>query len=137
LVGDEWSFGARYQVAYSNLQTIFSEVPTSVSPLADSRQKATLHEAQLLALYHHSSGFFARAEIYWAGQSNVGYSPDIPGDSVLQPNVYVGYQFRRNYGDITVGLLDITGQDYKLNPLNYYNELPRDRTVVARVRLNF
>lgn len=137
LVGDEWSFGARYQVAYSNLQTIFSEIPTSVSPLADSRQKATLHEAQLLALYHHSSGFFARAEIYWAGQSNVGYSPDIPGDSVLQPNVYVGYQFRRNYGDITVGLLDITGQDYKLNPLNYYNELPRDRTVVARVRLNF
>jgi hypothetical protein len=31
----------------------------------------------------------------------------------------------------------MTDQDYKLNPLNYYNELPRERTLVARVRLNF
>ena len=47
------------------------------------------------------------------------------------------YRFRRNYGDVTLGLLDINDQDYKLNPLNYYNELPRQRTLAVQVRLNF
>ena len=117
---------------------LFPEIPRSISPqLADSRQKATLHQGQIFALYNHSSGFFARIEGYWARQSNVGYSPDIPGDDIFQANAYIGYRFRRNYGDITVGFLNMTDQDYKLNPLNYYNELPRERTLVARVRLNF
>lgn len=137
LVGDEWSFGARYQLSYSNLETIFSDIPTAVVPGADHREKATLHQGQLWALYNHRSGFFARLEGYWARQSNVGYSPDIPGDDIFQANAYVGYRFRRNFGDITLGFLNMTDQDYKLNPLNYYNELPRERTLVARVRLNF
>jgi hypothetical protein len=137
LVGDEWSFGARYQLSYSNLQTIFPEIPTAVAAGADHREKATLHQGQLFALYNHRSGFFGRIEGYWARQSNVGYAPDIPGDDIFQLNAYVGYRFRRNYGDVTLGFLNMTDQDYKLNPLNYYNELPRERTLVARVRLNF
>jgi len=137
LVGDEWSFGARYQVSYSNLQTIFPDIPTAVVAGADHREKATLHQGQLFALYNHRSGFFARLEGYWARQSNVGYAPDIPGDDIFQVNAYVGYRFRRNFGDVTLGFLNMTDQDYKLNPLNYYNELPRERTLVARVRLNF
>ncbi len=137
LVGDEWSFGARYQLSYSNLETIFSDIPTAVVAGADHREKATLHQGQIFALYNHSSGFFARIEGYWARQSNVGYAPDIPGDDIFQANAYIGYRFRRNFGDITLGFLNMTDQDYKLNPLNYYNELPRERTLVARVRLNF
>src|SRR6266404_5825162 len=67
LVGDEWSFGARYQVAFSDLQTIFKDVPKSVAPtLADSRQKATLHQGQIFALYNHPCGFFGSIEGYWA-----------------------------------------------------------------------
>ena len=138
LVGDEWSFGARYQVAFSDLQTIFKDVPKSVAPgLADSRQKATLHQGQIFALYNHRCGFFGSIEGYWARQSNVGYFPDEPGDDVFQLNAYVGYRLRRNFGDITLGFLNLTDQDYKLNPLNYYNELPRSRTLLVRLRLNF
>ena len=137
LVGDEWSFGANYQVSYSNLQTLFPEIPTTTIAGADHRNKATLHQSQLFALYNHPSGFFGRIEGYWAQQSNVGYAPDIPGDEVFQVNAYAGYRFRRNLGDVTVGLLNMTDEDYQLNPLNYYNELPRRRTLVARVRLNF
>jgi tetratricopeptide (TPR) repeat protein len=137
LVGNEWSFGARYQFIHSRLRTIFNQVPTAVIPGADHVEEATLHQAQLFALYNHPSGFFARAEAYWARQSNVGYAPDIPGDDVIQLNLYAGYRFRRNFGDITLGFLNINDQDYKLNPLNYYNELPRERTFVARVRFNF
>jgi len=36
-----------------------------------------------------------------------------------------------------VGLLNITGQDYRLNPLNEYAELPRSVTVSVQTRLNF
>ncbi len=91
--------------------------------------------------------WFGRLEGYWAQQSNLQPTgrpgvagdgvADIPGDEIFQLNAYVGYRFRRNYGDVTIGFLDINDQDYKLNPLNYYNELPRERTFVARVRLNF
>lgn len=137
LLGDRWSLGAKYQISFSDLETIFPEIPITISPLGDSRQKATLHQAQVFAIYNHPSGWFGRVEGYWARQSNVGYAPDIPGDEIFQLNAYAGYRFRRNYGDITVGFLDINDQDYKLNPLNYYNELPRERTFVARVRLNF
>jgi hypothetical protein len=138
LLGNEWSLGANYQVSFSDLQTVFPEIPRSVSSQqADSRQMATLHQAQLFAVYNHPSGFFGRMEGYWAWQRNAGYAPDIPGDEIFQLNVYLGYRFRRNFGDVSVGFLDINDQDYKLNPLNYYNELPRERTFVARVRLNF
>jgi tetratricopeptide (TPR) repeat protein len=138
LVGDQWSFGARYQFTHSDLDTIFDGIPVSVLPdVADHTVKATLHQGQIFALYNHPCGFFARIEGYWARQSNVGYSPDIPGDDIFQLNAYAGYRFRRNFGDVTVGFLDITDQDYKLNPLNYYNELPRERTLVVRARFNF
>ena len=138
LVGDEWSFGGRYQLTFSDLETIYPEVPrATLGSLADSRQKATLHQAQVFALYNHRCGFFARLDGYWARQSNVGYTPDEPGDEIFQLNASVGYRFRRNFGDISIGLLNLTDQDYKLNPLNSYSELPRERTLLLRVRLNF
>jgi tetratricopeptide (TPR) repeat protein len=138
LVGDRWSLGANYQYSFADLQTVFSAIPQSISPqLADSRLKATLHQAQAFVIYNHPSGWFGRLEGYWARQSNVGYSPDEPGDEIFQLNAYAGFRFRRNYGDVTLGLLDINDQDYKLNPLNYYSELPRQRTLAVRVRLNF
>lgn len=138
MVGDEWSFGARYQLTHSDLRTIFSEFPAGVLPeSADHTEKATLHQAQIFALYNHRCGFFARIDGNWMRQSNVGYLPDIPGDDIFQANAYVGFRFRRNLGDITLGFLNMTDQDYKLNPLNYYNELPRERTLVVRARVNF
>lgn len=138
MLGNEWSFGARYQLTYSDLETRFRDVPATLLPeLAHSEQEATLHQANLFVLYHHPCGFFARLDGNYYQQSNAGYIPDIPGDELFQLNAQVGYRFRRNYGDITLGFLNITDQDYKLNPLNPYNELPRERTFAVRLRLNF
>jgi hypothetical protein len=36
-----------------------------------------------------------------------------------------------------VGLLNLTDQDYRLNPLNVYNDLPRRRTVMLRLQFGF
>ncbi len=138
LLGDNWSLGGAYQVTVSDLRTTFPEVPRATLPaLAESQQTATLQQAQVFALYSHPTGFFARVEGLWFDQSNTGYSPDIPGADFVQINLIAGFRFRRNYGEVSLGLLNVTDQDYKLNPLNPYNELPRDRTLAARVRLNF
>ncbi len=138
LLGEEWSLGARYHLTYSDLTTTFRELPRPLlEALAENQDEATLHQAQIFVLYNHPSGFFARVEGYWAQQSNVGYTPDIPGDELIHLNAYAGYRFRRNYGEVTVGFLNLTDRDYRLNPLNLYNELPRERTFVARLRVNF
>ncbi len=138
LLGEEWSFGFRYQFTQADLHTSFRELSgPALAALAQNRDQATLHQAQLFALYNHPSGFFARLEGHWVQQSNVGYVPDTPGDELVHLNAFVGYRLRRNLGEITLGLLNLTDEDYRLNPLTLHNELPREQTFVARVRVNF
>jgi len=137
LVGNEWSLGARYQLTSSNLEARLLEVASVALPLGQSELEATLHQANLFALYHHACGFFARIDGNYYQQSNRGYATDIPGDEFFQLDVSAGYRFPRNFGDVTVGFLNVTDQDYKLNPLNSYNELPRERTLALRLRVNF
>jgi hypothetical protein len=59
------------------------------------------------------------------------------GDDFWQLNAQVGYRFYRNQCELSCGVLNIADQDYRLNPLNPYVELPRDRTFVVRCKLNF
>jgi hypothetical protein len=91
----------------------------------------------LTAIYNNPCGFFAEGEALWFGQSNHGYTPAEPGDDFWQFNLYAGYRFLQRRAEFTVGLLNLAGQDYNLNPLNIYNELPRSRTVTARLQLDF
>jgi len=64
-------------------------------------------------------------------------SPQIPGEEFWQLNVFAGYRFWQRKAQITLGILNVTDQDYKLNPIVLYNELPRERTFMARLDLNF
>ena len=50
---------------------------------------------------------------------------------------YIGYRFPRERGDITIGVLNLADEDYRLNSLNPYVDLPRERLFYARLRLNF
>ncbi len=96
-----------------------------------------LHQVALDTIYNHPSGFFAQFQALWYGQSNQGYSPAIPGDEFWQLNAFGGYRFPRRKVEVRVGLLNLTDQDYRLNPLTLYNELPRRRTFTARLQFNF
>jgi outer membrane receptor protein involved in Fe transport len=51
--------------------------------------------------------------------------------------VEAGYRFARRRVEVRLALLNITDQDYRLNPLNLTTELPRDRTLAASVRFSF
>jgi outer membrane receptor for monomeric catechols len=91
----------------------------------------------LIAVYNHPCGFYAQSEAHWYSQNNSGYDPAEPGDNFWQLNAFAGYHFLHRKAEVTLGLLNLTDQNYKLNPLNLYNELPRSRTLALRLQINF
>jgi len=138
LLGKNWALGARYRVSDAVLNENFTDVPDALAPGSiqpRQRMHAILNQADLLMVYNHPCGFFAQGEAHWYDQSNsVGGEP---GDDFWQFNAYAGYRFLHRQGQVTLGLLNITGQNYNLNPLNLYNELPRSRTLLVSLQLNF
>lgn len=136
LVGDQVTLGVRYRLSDARLKTRFPDVPNTVAT-PRFENEATLHQANFSVLFNHHSGLFSMAEAVWRGQSNRDYEPDLPDDEFWQFNFYVGYRFARRRAEVRFGLLNITDQDYRLNPLNLYAELPRERTFTTSVRFNF
>jgi tetratricopeptide (TPR) repeat protein len=137
LVGKHVSLGARYRWSQADLETHLTEVSPSVTPFGHSDVRAILHQVYLTALVYHPTGLFGQIESLWSQQSNQGYNPDIPGDDFWQFNAFVGYRFPRRQAEVRVGVLNITDQDYQLNPLNLTADLPRDRTLVVSLRFHF
>lgn len=136
VVANEWFFEAQYRFTRSELLDRFGAIPTTVNPSAQTFRRAELQQAGLSGLYIHPSGIFARAESWWFFQQSFGYMPALPRESTHQLNFYLGYLFPRRRGELTIGLLNATGQDYRLNPLNPYFELPRERLFYARLKIN-
>ncbi|HMC29149.1 MAG TPA: hypothetical protein VKM56_15270, partial [Verrucomicrobiae bacterium] len=141
LISNEISVGTRYQLRHADLNESFPDLPASAfsSPAISQSQhpSGTLHQLHLYAIYNHPSGFFSQFQSVWSVQSNSGYSPDQPGDDFWQFNAFVGYRFPRRYVELSVGVLNITDRDYRLNPLTLYAELPRERTAVVTLKINF
>jgi tetratricopeptide (TPR) repeat protein len=158
LIGDEWAVGSRYRVSNVELNDGFPETAEThtfrdgLRPRQDL--EATLHQLLLHVNFNHPSGFFARAEALWMLQQSHGYGFTMPGDpevpddpDVVFPNLgdedfwhwnaFAGYRFAGRKAEFTVGILNITDRNYKLNPLTLHNELPRERTVVARLAVAF
>ena len=150
IVADEWALGLSYRFARSELQRTLPEVP--VSDLAmnglgglHGTEESDLHRFGTFALFNHPSGFFARTELDWYLQENrqtrfsggAFHDEDLPGDEFPQFNLLAGYRLPRQRGDITLGVLNVTGEDYHLKPLNFYSELPRERVFYARLRFRF
>lgn len=138
LVGDFWSFGAQYRASDATLNDNFYELPDHVQfggfP-ARSRRKALLHQVRLSGFFNHPNGFFTKGEAIWNKQDN--FSADMPGDDFWQFNIYAGYRFFHRKAEATLAVLNITNEDYRLNPLNIYEEFPQRRTLMARLRFNF
>jgi hypothetical protein len=87
--------------------------------------------------YTHACGAFVRGNTRWVQQSNRGYSTDLPGDDFWQQDVIVGYRFFQRRAEVRLGILNLTGTDYQLSPLNVREEFPRGRTYFASLRLQF
>lgn len=136
LLGKFWSVGGAYRLSEAELEQRF-DLPPVLRPFHDTDLRATLQQASIFVLFNHSSGFFAQANSLWSWQDNRGYSPDIPGDEFWQHNIYLGYRFLKRRAEARIGLLNITDENYRLNPLTIYSELPRSRTIYASLRFYF
>jgi len=137
LVGENFSFGARYRLSDADLERQLPDIPTSVTPRANLDDMATLHQVSLFTRFNHPSGLLGQVESLWTQQSNRGDSAGLPGDDFWQVNAFIGYRFPRRVAEVRVGVLNLTGQDYRLNPLNLTADLPRHRTVMVSFRFNW
>ncbi len=141
LVGESFSLGASYRLSEAELHDDFVELPSTATTAGGFNPNrdltGTLQEVNLFARVHLPCGFFSEFNSIWLVQSNRGYTPDLPGDDFWQLNLFAGYRFPNRVAEIRVGLLNITDQDYRLNPLNLYHELPRERTLAASLKFNF
>jgi hypothetical protein len=139
LIGAEWSLGVRYEVSEADLDSRFPEIPGTAANVEqiDRATEGVLHQLDLQADYSHRCGFFSRAWATWRVQHNRGYYVDMPGDNFWQFHLMAGYRWPRRLAELRVALLNLTDQDYELNPLNLHRELPRERTLSVALRLNF
>lgn len=140
LVGRDWAFGAVYRLSHAELNEDFVDISdhailTSFEPRRNL--EGTLHHANVYAIYNHPCGFFSRLDGQWYSQANSGYAPAEHGDEIWQFDGLAGYRFLQRRAEITAGVLNLTDQNYRLNPLNAHAELPRDRTFIARLVLSF
>lgn len=142
MLGQGWTVGASYQATYSRLDWAYPEIPSRLPLSPDREEEAILHRFGLRAHFEHSSGFFADAQSGWFIQQNRGYGDTIyagerPDDSVFQLDLLAGFRFLRRRGELTVGCLNVTDADYRLNSLTPYAELPRERVWMGRFKLEF
>ncbi len=140
LLGRDWALGAKYRLSHAKLNDNFVDVPDSISLFNFQPRRdldATLHHLNLFAIYNHPSGFFAKIDGQWFAQSNRSYTLSEPDDNFWQFDTFVGYRFLHRTAEVTVGVLNLADQNYKLNPLNAYSELPRERTLLVRFQWSF
>jgi Tfp pilus assembly protein PilF len=140
LLGREWSLGANYRLSEAKLNDRYGGVPTGLffnNFQPRQQTQGTLGQLDLTANFNHPCGIFAEGEALWYDQSNSGYTPAEPGDNFWQFNLFVGWRSPHRRMELTFGLLNLAGQDYNLNPLNVYTELPRERTLLVRFKFNF
>jgi len=137
LLGDYFSIGASYKLTQADLNDQFPDIPPGTVGYPGKDVRAFLHQVNLFARFNHPCGLFSQIDTVWSQQSNQGYSPDIPGDDFWQLNAFVGYRFLHRRAELKLGLLNITDQDYRLNPVTLYSELPRERTLAASFKFYF
>ncbi|MEY4917228.1 MAG: hypothetical protein RL616_1141, partial [Verrucomicrobiota bacterium] len=141
LIGRDWAMGATYRFSRARLQDSFPGVPAAAvldpnfSVYTDSR--GTLHTVDLKVIYQNPLGLFAQAGAVWTHQENGGDSAALAGDDFWQVNLFAGWRFFHRHAELTAGVLNLTGQDYRLNPLNLHQETPRDRTFFTQFKFQF
>jgi hypothetical protein len=137
LLGQEWAVGLRYRLTYAELDDQFTSLPPGTANDPSQDVNSTLQQLNLYVRYQHPCGFFAQADSIWTHQSNDGYPTDLATEDFWQVNLWAGYRFWRRRVEARVGILNLTDQDYRLNPLTFYLELPRERLYAASLKLNF
>jgi tetratricopeptide (TPR) repeat protein len=132
-----WALGARYSLRDADLQSRVPAASGFAAEALSASQSALLQEFRFQARFFHPSGWFGGTDILLVTQSaSSSVAPDAH-DQFAQWNIEAGYRFARRRAEARLGLLNITDQDYRLDPLNLHAAYPRERTLVASLRFEF
>ena len=126
----------QYRMTDSQLRRERPTIPATATFERVTRSAGSLHQWRTSMLFAWPESFFARAEFAWWEQHGRDALAGV-NDAFPQVNLLAGWQFRNRRGDLTIGILNLTGEDYRLSPINYYLEQPRERTLYTRLRFNF
>jgi Tfp pilus assembly protein PilF len=137
LIDDDFVLGIAYKITQSHLHEVLPNIPVSALTSANQTLTATLQEIDTCLLFNHPSGFYARFEAHWYGQNNGGWTPVEPDVSFVQENIFAGYRFAHRRAELQLGILNLSGGGYDLNPLTVYQELPRKRVFEASFNFIF
>ncbi len=137
LIDRDWSVGGRYQLSYADLESAFPDLPGPVAGTVNQNVKGAFEQLILYINYNHPCGFFSEAQGLWTAQRNQGYNPGLDSTYFWQFNAFAGYRFLQRQAEIKLGVLNINNQNYLLNPLNLYTDLPRERTFTVALKFYF
>ena len=137
LLGNRWSVGLGYHWTEVDLDSRVQGLPVSLGNTLDTFEESILHQATLSGRFYLECGFFAQANATWTRQASHGYRPSMPGEDFWQLDVYAGHRFWQRRAEVRVGVLNLTDDDYRLNPLTVHEEYVRARTFYTSLRLYF
>ena len=137
LLGEYVALGAGYTWSESTVTDEFPGVVGTPAAPARAEARSRLGRLELSAAFNHPSGVFARWQSAWNRQTNLDGASGYPGDDFWHHDLWVGWRFLQRRAELAVGVLNLTDQDYRIYPLNWYVEDYRSRTVALRARLAF
>ena len=142
-VGQNWIGNLRYNFAHAEMKRAYPSLPANVLQISDqplpSRKylESQLHTLGLGFSYRNPSGFFGRWENIFHYQQNENSTSESTSRHPWQMNAEAGWQFLQRRLEFAVGVLNATDNDFRLNPLNYHLDPPRERICYSRLTLSF
>ncbi len=138
LLGDSWATGIRFKWNNAKINKTTPGLPETITPFPILQNlEADLINVSWNIRYQSPQGIFARGEYSYWRQDNRNYHPELPGDTFPMVNLELGFRLQSDRGEIFIGLLNATDEDYQINPLNNFNQLPRERTFIVSGRISF
>ena len=143
LICKEVSVGARYSLTAVDVSV--DDYSPATAQLFPQHENSTLNEFSLFGNYYVPCGFFSTFQANWWVQHNAnnGYTGgglaggSEPGADFWQLNLYAGYRFPQRHVEVSVGLLNVLNQGYNVDPVTYFLEQSRTRSLVASLKFNF
>jgi hypothetical protein len=136
LLGEDWALGARYTYTHGELDRAFPELSAAGVNGFSSEESSSLHQAEAYLIWNGESGWYSRLNARFFSQDNSGYAPARAGDSWTQLDFAVGKRFLDSRGALECGVLNLTDENYRFNPVLTQPEHPRERVFFVEMRFD-
>ncbi|MGJ8641231.1 MAG: TonB-dependent receptor domain-containing protein [Opitutaceae bacterium] len=135
LLDNRTSIGTSLFVQHATIdETIDAPALGATNPLLDDTE-ATLYTASVYGRYQLPQGWFLNGELqYWLQDNN---NIDLDDASMPMVNLSIGRRLQNQKGAITFTVYNLTDEDDGLNPINYFNAPPDERTFVIQFNYGF